>query len=798
MEKNFSKRITALSAALAVIAGSAASCGKKSESKAEKKTAQELMAASYRAELIDTDVEFEDVRDMKQLSDGRIFISKYDYESTSPSFYIADSDFTNFEEVKMDLGIKDSEDVNIASGLAPDGNIVVMVTFIDYGDMEKPNYDDPNFDYEHFDYEELERNIKQTYKIYTVDLEGKVKSENEIKSLDDYKGEGEGRLSVGNFCACSGGKAILTIYGNAEEHYVVINSDGNVDQEIDLDGMDWINNISPIDEKTFAILGGGSSGECVKFIDSENFKPTGEELKFEDLGNSSLNGIFKGNDEYSYFVSTEKGISGANKDGKTTEIINWVDSDMGSGYVSAFIPVANGEFIIYYSDYSSGSENGIYRLTKRDASELENTKVISIGVLYDDWEVKQKVATFNKSHDGIRFKIEDYSKYDEYDDDGMATASGEGQLKKDIVSGKAPDIIVSYNHGIIDSLYKKGLFMDLYEMLDKDADMSKDDIMPNVLNACEIGGKLYSLSPSFSVQTLAAKKSNCDKENWTIDEMIDTYKNLPKNMRFTTLDCKESMLSMVVAVLGDAIDYEKGTCNFDTPDVRKLLNFIDQFPGQEEVMDMDDHNAMMEMFGGDNIKENKVLLQNMYIGNFVDYTETLKGQFEGDISFVGYPSSNGKGSVLCLEENFAILSNSEYKDECWEFIKMFFTKSDDEDEENGGMYGFPSLKSEFDKMAEKSMKKPTYKDENGKTVEQDLTYYTNDGKEIKIDPLNEKEKDFIVDYIKNTTQISDSMDPDVSMILMEEIMAYLKGEKTADEVIDLIQNRVSLLVSEQS
>ena len=76
---------------------------------------------------------------MKQLSDGRIFISKYDYESTSPSFYIADSDFTNFEEVKMDLGIKDSEDVNIASGLAPDGNIVVMVTFIDYGDMDKNN-----------------------------------------------------------------------------------------------------------------------------------------------------------------------------------------------------------------------------------------------------------------------------------------------------------------------------------------------------------------------------------------------------------------------------------------------------------------------------------------------------------------------------------------------------------------------------------------------------------------------------------------------------------------------------------
>ena len=115
-----------------------------------------------------------------------------------------------------------------------------------------------------------------------------------------------------------------------------------------------------------------------------------------------------------------------------------------------------------------------------------------------------------------------------------------------------------------------------------------------------------------------------------------------------------------------------------------------------------------------------------------------------------------------------------------------------------GMGGFPSLKSQFDEMAEKSMKKPTYKDENGKEVEQDLIYYSQDGKEVKVDPLNEKEKDFIVDYIKNTTQVSDAIDPDVSMILEEEIMAYIKGEKTADEIIELIQNRVSLLVSEQS
>ena len=41
-------------------------------------------------------------------------------------------------------------------------------------------------------------------------------------------------------------------------------------------------------------------------------------------------------------------------------------------------------------------------------------------------------------------------------------------------------------------------------------------------------------------------------------------------------------------------------------------------------------------------------------------------------------------------------------------------------------------------------------------------------------------------------------DPDMESILEEEIMAYMKGEKTADEAIDLLQTRISLILSEQS
>ena len=70
-------------------------------------------------------------------------------------------------------------------------------------------------------------------------------------------------------------------------------------------------------------------------------------------------------------------------------------------------------------------------------------------------------------------------------------------------------MIVSYNRGVIDSLCKKGLFEDLYTMLDKDPDISRDDIMPNVLmqaHKSAFCASAYIIRPSLYFSLT----SNCD------------------------------------------------------------------------------------------------------------------------------------------------------------------------------------------------------------------------------------------------------------------------------------------------
>ena len=195
MKKTFTTRITALTAALSLIAGSAASCGKKQDnSEGKSKTTQELMAASYKAVELDTDVE--GVTNIDRIDENRILLTAAEDYSGIPSFYISDNDFQNIEPIEVDWGVKEDEDVYFNTAYSPDGNIVAFATFTDYGDQEKPNFEDPDFDYEKFDFEEFYSHVKYNYKLYCIDLEGNITSQNDVTGLDEFKND-EGSIDIG-------------------------------------------------------------------------------------------------------------------------------------------------------------------------------------------------------------------------------------------------------------------------------------------------------------------------------------------------------------------------------------------------------------------------------------------------------------------------------------------------------------------------------------------------------------------------------------------------------------------------
>ena len=141
----------------------------------------------------------------------------------------------------------------------------------------------------------------------------------------------------------------------------------------------------------------------------------------------------------------------------------------------------------------------------------------------------------------------------------------------------------------------------------------------------------------------------------------------------------------------------------------------------------------------------------------------------------------------------AIGASSEYKEAAWEFIKNVITSSKyDED-----MNGFPASKAEFEKMVRRCTATEEYTDENGQTVKPiDDEYTAYDGNVYDIGPATEKEVSELRNIIKHSIVTVLDNDDDGYKIIAEEAEKYFSGEKSLDETVSVIQDRMKKYVNE--
>ena len=787
MKTNNFTRITALTAALALICGNAVSCGNKKAS--ESSTAQELLQNSYKTESIEAGKSFENVFAVSYSPESKkVFIGASAENEKAAKLFVTDLDFADFKEV--DLGIDEKSESFFRTAAGSDGSAYVVAAVNDYGDFELPDYEDPDFDYEKFDFEAMDEARVTTYKFYHIDGDGNIVTESDLKDIDKYADKNYYFDSIFPF----GKDKFLLTFSGENSKGVAVGSDGKVIDEVDLGAFNWVMGGAETADGKNLLCGYTSKGIKLKYIDTDAMKPDGTDIELKDNSINNIMSLVKGSGDYLIYADTDSSLYGVKADGTCDEIINWTDSDVSNSYGRCIIPLEIGEFIIYNND-----ENGFMRLTKRDSSEFENTKVITLGMVFDDGTVSEKVKDFNKSRDDVRIKTVNYEKYNQYDEEeGKMLNSADKQLKMDIVSGKAPDMVVSYGNSLVLSLAGKDVFTDLGPLLDSDSDLSRDDILPNVLEACQFNGKIISLPSYFTVNTMAVKKKFFDKENWTFEDLKKTYEKMPEDTELLEFTTRTGAFYTLKNALGNCIDYEKGTCNFNTDEFREILEFCAQFKDDDELMDWYNSASEEEIndFFNDSqtrFKDDKALIYDLYMSDFRDYKVAKQGMFNDDITLVGTPTPDGTGAKLGFSANYAILENSANKQECWNFIKEFFTE---ESYKNEG-YGFPTLKSAFDKKVENAAKPRTYTDEDGEEHVIDDSIYIN-GKEIKVDPLTDEETKYIVDYVKNIKSTELVITSEIEEIIDECTKAYFKKEKSVDETIELINSKVSILLSEQS
>jgi ABC-type glycerol-3-phosphate transport system substrate-binding protein len=788
-----------LSAASCSLPGQGSGSGSKGEK--PKQSASEVLKHTYTAEPIGSTPDVQYVNTITRLGDtDNVLITGSSDKDDGEELFITDLSFDSFTPIipKYEKG-KNSE-LYCNTSAALDGTIFHVANITDHGDMEMPDWSSPDFDFDSYDWDAYNKNSVQTTYLYTFDSTGKELSSSKV-NMDIFNEDADDEAIIpylSSITPIDSTKALAHISAEVESYYI-LNTDGTFGEQIDFPDDVWLGAVCATPDKNIAFTSYYEENQCIGIVDTKTFKVNSKAATISGLDNDSITNLVSGDENYAYYASSYRGLYGIKDNGTAEMLTAWVDSDLSGDNIRGIMPIGNNEFIIYIYDYSDASANGFYRIKERDASELQDKTLITVAVIYSDSDFMSEVNSFNRTSDKYRIKINDYSKYYDWDQQSEKYLNTPAkQFKLDIIAGNSPDMVYFSDPTAIKGLSNKGVFVDLNDYLGKDGTVSKDDIVPSLLKACEEDGKLYSISPNFGMTTVAVKKALCDKENWTIDDLIETYEKLPEGAQLTEWDSTKINVFNFLMTNMNFVDYKNGKCSYDSDEFIKILEFANRFPDEEEQPDWENMNEeQMDKYYEERqtaIRKNKALISQLSLYDLRDINRAKAVTFGEDITLAGYPSRNGCGMSANTSASFAILSDSPNKDECWRFISSFFTS----DYQKKNNWSLPALKSVLEDKLDEAMKDPNYTDENGEKHYEPSEYTVGD-QTITIPNLSAEDREYLKDLIYNANVSGMSVwDSDIEDIVNEEINAYFAGEKTAKQTAEIIQNRVSIMVSEQS
>jgi ABC-type glycerol-3-phosphate transport system substrate-binding protein len=582
----------------------------------------------------------------------------------------------------------------------------------------------------------------------------------------------------------------LYLNGNGNQNeLMIISPDGTVDR-IPVDN--YINSIVELaDGRVGAMMYKDNSPGMVLAIIDKATKAFGDEYPIPN----NIYQPLRGSGDYDFYYNDQLTLNGYKLESGTSEtIINWIDSDVDSSEVQQIVPLDDGRIVGMNSNYAdNGVSYELVTLTKVDPATLPVKEVLNMAVMYLNYDVRAKIIEFNKKSANYRIKVTDYSVYNTDED----YTAGNTKLTTEIMSGQVPDIL-SVDGLPLARMIARGYLEDLTPFIENDPDLGMDALVPGAVKALTVDGGIYQAAAGFYLRTLVGDRNVVGEgSGWTIDDMNAALGNLPQGATiFNPQYTREAVMSYFInSNQGAFVDWESGTCNFDSEGFIKLIEFIKTLPADYDYASVTEYLSEETQ-----IKEGKIMLGNMFVSDFQSY-QVVDTVLEGRAVFKGYPTMDGSvGNFAQFNGGLAMSSTCQNKDAAWSFIRYMFTADGMYNEEYGyfTMGGFPVNQSVFDKLVAQAMEKQMGKDENGEDIEISIgSWGIDDRTTIEIYAATQEQIDTVKALIDNMVS-EQTFDQNLYAIITEELAPFFEGQKTAAEAAAIIQSRAKIYIAEQS
>ncbi len=437
------------------------------------------------------------------------------------------------------------------------------------------------------------------------------------------------------------------------------------------------------------------------------------------------------------------------------------------------------------------------------------------------------VTQYNQEHPDDKITIKPY--FDKYAVDASET-DALNRLNSDLMDGTAGDIIcldgISFAGGG-KALAEKGIFADLYELMDNDPEFHKEDYFTDIFRVNETDGKLYRLVPFFSLNTKYGRVDDVG-ETTHIDESLLFETEPVTNLFGYFYRRTEFIHDLLVFSLGDAQDRDAVLYNTDQmvhyiEVAGKLPEFKFNQGGDysEEYKDYDEAVSRWysDLFSGATLFYKdpyftmnayfwEVRFASAFLGKPVDRNQ-WSGMTEEEraeayrnagirLSYSGFPVKNGCGSAVINLFSLAIPAQTDRVGDAWAFLKQSLSESC-QSIKRLSQDAVSINKASFEQFVQRLFSYQSIDDDPSY-----LQFFT-----VEVGESEPKEEvryltptlqqwmvDSFIDLLGDITVV-DEVDRNVEVIVTEEITKYCDGRQTAEEAARNIAERVELYRDEQ-
>ena len=519
-----------------------------------------------------------------------------------------------------------------------------------------------------------------------------------------------------------------------------------------------------------------------------------------------VNNVFNGFGEWSVLIFRNNRVYGLNFETmETAVLIDFELCGIDTADLSQIYPISGDEFMMLKRPLAADSAEIIKLTYDPDAAAIEKVTV-TLGVVAEDAViVALAVDEFNKTSETVRVEIVDYATLYNTESDKTQAVT---RFDIDVLNGNAPDML-SFNGFSPNKYISKGVLADLTGYLNNDTKINREHLYDHILDMGRTDGKLYHIIAGFDAYALVGKTSIFgDGGDFTpakLNEIAARYPTAEIVCEYTAMEWLD--LSTRV-VLDDLIDWETGTCGFDSADFIEMLKLLKRFPNVPASEIRHGYSQELDYYENylDKLQNDKTLL--VYAPIY--YERVIKDceeDFGEDITVLGFPSFDGGGTVIAPTFDFGMMESSENKDAAWEFISWLL-------QDGNSMLDFVSTgslnKYDFENRVKSEMVPYMERDFEEIVMWSRFTGMWIGGGAYQGAPpksddplyemlanyhLSQRDADRVLESVYNVKHPY-SGEAHVLKIVSEEAEAFLNGVRSAEEAAKIIQSRVSIYVSE--